>query len=147
MKVGRMLVAAAMIAVGAGKADAAAGDLGNAAKALSTMSQSQIENAKKSYLDCLESSNEGVAQSAIGIIMQWRLVRPGEDLSKCERKINDLAINGNSPAIRFKASLASLVMQTPSLVNFDVAGCDDCGELFDAVTASVRQMVVGHMVR
>ncbi len=147
MKIGKLLVAGLMLVLSAGRADAAKGDLGNAGKALSTMSQAQIEYAKKSYLACLESSNEGIVQSAIGIVLQWRLISPQEDLSVCERKINDLAVNGKSPAIRFKASLASLVMDNPSLVNFDVAACDDCGELFDSVTASVRQMVMGHSLR
>lgn len=146
MKIGMLLVVA-MLTLSVGRADAAAGDLGNAAKALSMMSQVQIENAKKCYLSCLESSNEGIVQSAIGIVLQWRFVNPGENLSKCERKINDLAVNGSSPAIRFKASLASLVMENPNLVNFDVAACDDCGELFDAITTSVRQMVMGHSLR
>ncbi len=146
MKVGTLLVAA-MLALSAGRVDAAAGDLGNATKALTTMSRARIEHTKKCYLNCLESSNDGIVQSAIGIVLQWRLVSPEEDLSKCERKINDLAVNGSSPAIRFKASLASLVMDNPNLVNFDVATCDDCGQLFDEITASVRQMVIGHSLR
>lgn len=144
MKLGTLLVAAMMLMLAVDRADARDGDLGNPTKALSTMTPAQIEHAKKCYLDCLESSNEGVVQSAIGIVLQWRLVSPKEDLSKCEQKLYDLAVNGSSPAIRFKASLASLVMDNPSLVNFDVASCDDCGELFDAITASVRQMVIGH---
>ncbi len=144
MKIGTLLVSAMMVALVAGKADAREGDLGNPAKALATMSTARIEYAKKSYLNCLESSNEGVVQSAIGIVLQWRLVSPKEDLSACARKIYDLALNGSSPAIRFKASLASLAMDNPALVNFDVASCDDCGQLFDAITASVRQMVIGH---
>ena len=143
MKVGTLLVAA-MVAVGVGRAVAAAGDLGNPGKALSTMSRARIEHAKKSYLTSLESPTQGVVQSAIGIILQWRLISPGEDLSKCEQKIKELAINGATPTIRFKASLASLVMDNPTLVNINVASCDDCGELFDAVTASVRQMVIAH---
>ncbi len=147
MKLGTLLLAAMMLTFAAGKADARDGDLGNAAKALTTMTPAQMENAKKGYIECLKSSNEGVVQSAIGIVLQWRLVNPTEDLSKCEQIIYDLAINGSSPAIRFKASLAGLVMDNPALVNFDVASCDDCGELFDAITASVRQMVMGYRVQ
>jgi hypothetical protein len=144
MKVVKLLATGVLCVMVAGNARAHAGDLGHAAKVLTTMSQEQIEKAKRSYLGCLESSNDGVVQSTIGIILQWRLINPQEDLSKLERKINDLALNGKSPAIRFKASLASLVMDNPAVVNFDAASCDDCGEFFDAITASVRQMTIGH---
>ncbi|RPH37692.1 hypothetical protein EHM92_02015 [bacterium] len=147
MKVGTLLVSAMMLAMTAGKPDAHAGDLGNPARALATMSHAQLENVKKSYLACLESPNEGVVQAAIGIVLQWRLISPQEDLSRLEREINDLAVNGDSPVTRLKASLASLVIDNPSLVNFDPAGCDDCGQLFDAITGAVRQMVVGQRLR
>jgi len=144
MKVGTLVVAGLMLAMTAGTPRTNAGDLGNAAKALTTMNQAQIEFAKKSYLNCLNSTNEGVVQSAIGIILQWRLINPQEDLSKHQEKISDLALNGSTPGTRFKASLASLVFDSPGIVNFDAAACDDCGQLFDAIAGSVRQMLVGH---
>lgn len=150
MKVRTLLVSAMLCAMTAGNVTAArahAGDLGHAAKVLATMSETRIEKAKKNYLDCLHESNEGVVQSTIGIVLQWKLINPQEDLSHLERKINDLALNGSSPAIRFKASLASLVMENPNVVNFDAASCDDCGELFDAITASARQMLIGEKAR
>ncbi len=147
MKVGTLLVAAMLCTTVAGKAGAYAGDLGHAAKALTTMSENRIEKAKKSYLEALNSPNEGVVQSAIGIVLQWRLINPQEDLSKLERKISDLALNGSSPAVRFKASLASLVIDNPAVVNFDAASCEDCGELFDAIAGSVRQMMIGHSLQ
>jgi hypothetical protein len=147
MKTGTLLLSALMLIMLAGRADARDGDLGNAKKALSTMTRPQIDRAKCRYLVSLESANEGVVQSAIGIILQWRFVSPGEDLLQLEHKITDLAVNGSSPAVRFKASLASLVIDDPALVNFDVAACDDCGELFDAITSSVRQMVIGQKVQ
>jgi hypothetical protein len=147
MKVGTLVAAASMmLALNAGKPDAYAGDLGNAPQAIATMSHVRLENAKKCYLECLESSNEGVVQSALGIVLQWRLLNPQEDLSRLERKINDLGLNGSSPAIRFKASMASLVMENPGIANVDAAACDDCGQLFDAVTVAVRQMVIGQKV-
>ncbi len=144
MKVGTLVVAGLMLAMTAGTPTAYAGDLSNAAKALTTMNLARVEFAKKSYLDCLNSTNEGVVQSAIGIILQWRLVNPQEDLSKHEEKISDLVMNGGTPGIRFKASLASLVFDNPDVVNFDAAACDDCGQLFDAIAGSVRQMLIGH---
>jgi hypothetical protein len=144
MKVGTLLIAAMLCTTVAGKAGAYAGDLGHAAKALTTMSEHRIETAKKSYLEALNSPNDGVVQSAIGIVLQWRLINPQEDLSKIERKISDLALNGSCPEVRFKASLASLVMDNPAVVNFDAASCDDCTELFDAITGSLRQMMIGH---
>jgi hypothetical protein len=146
MKIGTLVVSALMFALTVEAPQMYAGDLGNATGALKTLSPARLEHAKKSYLECLASANEGVVQSTIGIVLQWRLISPQEDLSRLERKINDLALNGSSPAIRFKASLASLVIDKPTIVNFDVAACDDCGELFDAITSDVRQMVIGHRV-
>jgi hypothetical protein len=147
MKVGTLLIAAMLCTTVAGKAGAYAGDLGHAAKVLATMSESQIDKAKRAYFEALNSPNDGVVQSAIGIVLQWRLINPQEDLSKLEQKISDLALDGSSPAIRFKASLASLVMDNPAVVDFDAASCEDCGELFDAITGSVRQMMIGHSLR
>jgi hypothetical protein len=146
MKVGTLLIAAMLCTTVAGKAGAYAGDLGHAAKVLATMSEHRIEIAKKSYLEALNSPNDGVVQSAIGIVLQWRLINPQEDLSKLERKISDLALNGGSPEVRFKASLASLVMDNPAVVNFDAASCEDCTELFDAITGSLRQRMIGQSV-
>jgi hypothetical protein len=146
MKIGTIVLSAVVLAATVGSLNVRAGDLGNPAQALTTMSRTQIEHAKKSYLQCLESNNEGVIQSTIGIVLQWRLINPQEDLSRLERKINDLALVGRSPAIRFKASLASLAIDNPTIVKFDVAACDDCCELFDAITGSVRQMLIGHML-
>lgn len=147
MKARMLLVPALVLALTYGSSRAQAGDLGNPAKALATMSHAKVEAAKKCYLDCLASRNEGVVQSAIGIVLQWRLINPAEDLSCLEKKINDLALEGASPAIRFKASLASLVMDKPSLVNFDPAACEDCGQLFDSITAAAREMVISQTVR
>ncbi len=143
MKAGVLFVAILVVAMVVGT-PAYAGDLGNPAQALSSMSPAQLEKAKQAYLEDLASKNEGVVQTAIGIILQWRLVAPQEDLDQLVKKINDLAINGSSSGIRFKASLASLAIDNPSVITFDVAGCDDCVQLFDAITGSVRQMVVGH---
>lgn len=143
MKAGMLLVAALTLVMTLGILPANAGDLGKPARALSTMNAARIEAAKEGYLEGLKSCNEGVVESSIGIVLQWRLISPREDLSRLERKINDLALEGATPAIRFKASLASLVMDNPSLANFDVAACEDCGELFDEITRAVRQMVIG----
>jgi hypothetical protein len=142
-----LLVPALVLFLSLGSSSTHAGDLGNPTKALASMSHARAEAAKKCYLDCLESRNEGVVQSAIGIVLQWRLISPTEDLSRLEKKINDLAVEGASPEIRFKASLASLVMDKPSLVDFDAAACSDCGQLFDAITAVARQMVISQTVR
>jgi hypothetical protein len=147
MKIGTVLVSAMLCAIVVGNSDVYAGDLGNAAQSLKALSSTQIAHAKKSYLAALQSSNDGVVETAIGIVLQWHLLNPGEDLSQCERKINDLALNGKSSAIRFKASLASLVIDNPSIANFDVATCKDCGDLFDAITGSVRQAVVGNRLQ
>ena len=147
MKARMLIVSALMCAMVSGTPVARGGDLGNPAKALASMNREQIEIAKKRYLACLESSNEGIIQSTLGIVLQWRVMTPREDFSSIEQKINDLALHGASPSIRFKAALASLVIENPAVLNFNVADCQDCEELFEAITHSLRQMTIGQRIQ
>lgn len=69
----------------------------------------------KNYVRCFESGNNGVVESATGMAAMLRLACPHANLEPLNHKLDSLAVNGETPAIRYKAYLAGLVFDSPSL--------------------------------
>ena len=67
-----------------------------------------IDKAKENYLYSLESKITGIVESSIFVSMEMKDRYPGFNYSNIVDKLNELAIEGKSPTIRYKAQLASL---------------------------------------
>ena len=89
--------------------------------AQSAKTKQLIEKAKINFLSSLHSDVYGVVESSIFITMEMKERFPEFDYSNLVDKLNDLAIEGKTPTIRYKAQLASLYFDFPSMftdVNF-----------------------------
>lgn len=67
-----------------------------------------VSKAKESFLICLQSGHNGIVESSIFYSIELKDRYPQEDYKKIIDKLNELAIESNSPAVRYKAQLASL---------------------------------------
>jgi hypothetical protein len=63
----------------------------------------------------LTHRNEGVVESALRDAMLLKLARPDLDLPAIKEEIDNLAIEGATPVIRFKAALAKQVYENPGM--------------------------------
>ena len=73
-----------------------------------------LRNACKNYMACLASENEGVVESAIAHVIRMKMVLQNETFCDLRSAINSLAVTGSSPSIRYRAYLASLILDNPS---------------------------------
>jgi hypothetical protein len=67
-----------------------------------------VEKANERFLYNLNEEHTGIVESSIFNIMEVKNKFPNEDYRKLVRRLYELAVEGNTPAIRYKAQLASL---------------------------------------
>ncbi|MFA3783286.1 hypothetical protein ABRY23_09515 [Melioribacteraceae bacterium 4301-Me] len=70
--------------------------------------ESFINKAISNFVIAMESNNPGVVESSIFISMNMKYQYPYMNYTKLVNKLNELAANGKTPVIRYKAQLASL---------------------------------------
>ena len=71
--------------------------------------------AKENCLAALRSDNRGLVESAIDVMIMVKKVYPAMDFKEADKELNKLAVDGQTPSIRYKAQLASLYFQYPGL--------------------------------
>ncbi len=74
-----------------------------------------IARAEKAYGDCLQSSNEGVVESALAHVAMMKLALPARGFSELESKVARLVKNAATPELRYKAYLALVALQHPEI--------------------------------
>ena len=67
------------------------------------------------YLDCLGSENDGVVESALAQVVKMVLVFPDQPFGQIRLKVQDLAENGRTAAIRYRAYLAAAILEDPAM--------------------------------
>ncbi len=67
-----------------------------------------ISKAKQNYLRSMDSDYNSIVESAIFITMEMKDRYPEFDYSTLIDRFNELAVEGNTPLLRYKAQLASL---------------------------------------
>ncbi len=67
-----------------------------------------LNKAKVNYLRTLNSDYNSIVESSIFITMELKNRFPEADFGKLVDKLNELAVEGNAPTVRYKAQLASL---------------------------------------
>ncbi len=75
-----------------------------------------VENAPKNYLKALKSDNEGAMESAIFHSVKFKLFYPEEDTEALSNELGQIAKEGKTKAIRYKAYLASQFMNDAELL-------------------------------
>jgi hypothetical protein len=103
-----------------------------------------LDKAQRNYLAALASSNDGVVQSAIANAAKLRLACPERDLRDLHAKISELALHGMTPAIRYKAYLASYVFDQPGFLSQERrTEYRDDKELFTAIASRLQKRLIG----
>jgi hypothetical protein len=100
------------------------------------------------YLAALGTANEGVIESAMAHVVRMKMYRPNENFPDLRAAINSVAVVGPTAAIRYKAYLASLVLDNPAWFK------EECGreyrnptELFAALANRLEKALISHAGR
>ena len=115
---------------------------------LSADNIAKLETAKRNYLFCLKSLNDGVVESGLAHCSRIKLSVPWADLTDLKEVIDGLAVSGRTPAIRYRAYLVTLVFDSPGLfaeeARQDYATSE---ELFTALSSRLQQTLLGYSDR
>jgi hypothetical protein len=77
--------------------------------------ETRVRSIEANYRACLTSANEGVVESAIAQSVKMKWAFPSMQLEDLRGSLGTLATGGKTAAIRYKAYLASLVYDSPSI--------------------------------
>ena len=95
-----------------------------------------IGQAEKGYVNCLQSSNDGVVASALAHVAVMRLALPTRGFSEVESQVAKLVKNASTPELRYKAYLTLVVMQHPEIFrNVGHQGFACCDELYSVLAS------------
>lgn len=112
---------------------------------LESHQKADLNTLRKNYKASLGSENDGVIESAIAHVVRMKMYLQAEDFSDLKGTIDWLAVSGRTPAIRYKAYLASLVLDNPGWFKeeccTEYAGTE---EMFTALAKRLQQTLVGY---
>lgn len=78
-----------------------------------------LKRFEKPYVVCLRHAVPGVVESALRDVVLIRLAQPGAPCERIQEEVHRLAADGATPVIRYKAALASLVLENPAMFAVD----------------------------
>ncbi len=110
-----------------------------------SLKPSYLQQAALNYAVALHSDCNGVVESAITHSTLLRIVAPRMDLNRIQSILADLAANGRTSEIRYRAYLATSVFDNPARFEntLEVRYID--GDAFFRVVASqVHRTLLGH---
>lgn len=98
--------------------------------------KSNLQKAACVYAADLKSDNEGVVESALAHVVRMKLFVPELNCPDLQMGIRLVAVTGETPQIRHRAYLASLVFDAPSLFSQEAARVyENPDELFSTLAA------------
>lgn len=111
---------------------------------ISSYSKSYLKKAAGSYEAGLKSGNEGVVEASITFSTFLRVADPQLDLSDIRQELEKVAVSGRTPALRYKAYLATMVFENPQAFKsaWSVEGPDG-SRFFTAVAEQVSRTLLG----
>ncbi|KAF0142837.1 MAG: hypothetical protein FD122_103 [Stygiobacter sp.] len=96
--------------------------------------KTKVEKNLKNFLLAMSCENTGVVESSIIICVELKALYPQYDLKKVEDKLNSLAVDGETPVIRYRALLASLYYSNyPIFANLKIVDKDNPEKTFRAI--------------
>lgn len=110
---------------------------------LKNYSDAAKERLDKAYSISLSFNNNNIIEAALAIVTMMKLDVPSYDFSMIKDKIDDLAANGATPVIRFKAYLAEAVFTNPVMFKEEAIGqYDDPDALFSALAERMTKTLL-----
>jgi hypothetical protein len=108
--------------------------------ALGKLSPAEKELIDKNYTASLSFKNRDLVESALAIVTMIKLDLPADEFPLLMKKIEKLATSSPTPAIRYKASLASAVFDNPAMFKqTTVRQYSDSDEFFAAIDGKLNQ--------
>jgi hypothetical protein len=103
--------------------------------------EADFDHAAKAYLGSLDYDGcPEIVEGGLAQLTMMKLAQPGSNQRAIVRKLNDLAVQGETPAIRFKAYLASMVFSNAELFPSEKFGRYSSGdELFAAIASRLQK--------
>ena len=99
-----------------------------------------LDRVESAYLHSLRHSNNGVVESAIANVARQKIAQPAYCSEGIQNELRYLAVEGPTPAIRFKASLASLLCDRPELfVDFRDSDFRTSQDLFTTIAHRLEE--------
>jgi hypothetical protein len=89
--------------------------------ALKNFSSADKARVDKIYSDCLNSNNNGIIEGTLSIVTMMKLDVPSDEFPKIKDQIDDLAVDGATPVVRYKAYLAGAVFANPAMFKEEAA--------------------------
>jgi len=134
MKIIAMVLATLSLGFGAGyagvQADNRLDDAERVGPASRTVNPLRPELLEKNFLWALNFDVDGVVEDALKEVAKMKLDYPSFDSRAIRKKVNELAEHGDSPAIRYRASLTKIVFECPELFKNENLQCCQEGEDF-----------------
>jgi hypothetical protein len=104
----------------------------------------KMQQVVKNFEANLRSPIPGVVEATLGHTIWLRLVRPDADLYHLGDAVSEVATNGATGAIRYRASLVAMVLYSPSLfcclTDRSYQSADD---LFVRVSGRAQETLIG----
>jgi hypothetical protein len=109
-----------------------------------THQKMDLEKIACRYVECIKTGNPGVVESALSHVVRMKLFVPELRCPGLREAISSLAVFGATPAIRYKAYLASLVFDSPVLFKDERTRLyTDGDDLFNTVAARLQVALLG----
>ena len=107
--------------------------------------ETRVRSVEANYKACLACANEGVVESAIAQCVKMKWAFPSASLEDLRGSLGTLATGGKTAAIRYKACLAGLVFDSPSMFTGE-SGQDYAmdEDLITAIGARAQKALLGH---
>jgi hypothetical protein len=101
---------------------------------LKKYSAADKERIDQNYVISLNSNNHSIVESALAVVTMLKLDLPADEFPMVSDRIEYLASHGDTPMIRYRASLACAVFANPDLFKEQAAlQYNDTNTLFSAL--------------
>jgi hypothetical protein len=140
----RVTVLAAALLIGGAAVMAQQSDESSPVYAPGPYKNLKMQQVVRNFEANLRSPIPGVVEATIGHTIWLRLVRPDANLYHLQEAITEVAANGTTAAIRYRASLAAMVLYSPGLfcclTDRSYKSADD---LFAGVSGRAQETLIG----
>lgn len=109
-----------------------------------TSYESKVDKGKKNYLMALRTANQGLRESAMMQVAKIRITATAARIEDVRSVIDSLSVYGDTPSVRYKAYLASIVCENPTwFAKKAYLGYEDNDKFFAAVAAQLQERILG----
>ena len=107
-----------------------------------------LQHIERNFLGSLEYPMDAIVESALREITRLKLAQPCCSSDAIREKLEELSVRGNTPAIRYKAALASIVFEHPEMFVEEGGVEYTTGEeMFSSIAHKLERTVLAEVAR